>query len=307
MKIVLITGVTGFLGRYIARQFSQAGWLVAGIGTRPPENAPRQELSHYYQMVLPSADLAAIAQQLQPDVCVHCAGRASVELSVSDPASDFQASVAMTFHLLDTLRLYVPKCHLIYLSSAAVYGNPSFIPVSESRVTAPISPYGFHKLMGEQLCLEFFRVYQLPTTIARIFSAYGAGLRRQVVWDICQKVLTQNRIKLYGTGQESRDFIHGIDVATAMLVLAENSIGQADIFNLSTGMETKIEDLVRLIVAKLNPEIEIEFVGNLPSGVPCNWQANITKIQQLGFEPKVDLEKGLDSFMQWCRGEIIGW
>jgi len=306
MKTVLITGVTGFLGRYIARQFSQAGWLVAGIGTRPPENAPLQDLSHYFQLILPSPDLVAITQKLQPDVCIHCAGRASVELSVSAPASDFQASVAMTFHLLDTLRIYVPKCHLIYLSSAAVYGNPSFIPISESQDTAPISPYGFHKLMGEQLCLEFFRVYQLPTTIARIFSAYGAGLRRQVVWDICQKVLTQNKVKLYGTGQESRDFIHGIDVATAMLVLAERSSRQADIFNLSTGVETKIEDLVRLIAARLNPEIEIEFDGILPSGVPCNWQADIAKIQQLSFEPKVDLEKGLESFMQWCRGEIIG-
>jgi UDP-glucose 4-epimerase len=307
MKTVLITGVTGFLGRYIARQFHQAGWSVAGIGTRPPENAPRQDLSHYYQIILPSPDLAAIAVQLQPEVCIHCAGRASVELSVSHPDSDFQASVAVTFQLLDTLRLYAPKCNLIYLSSAAVYGNPNAIPISESQVAAPISPYGFHKLMGEQICLEFFRVYQLPTTIARIFSAYGAGLRRQVVWDICQKVLTQNRIKLYGTGQESRDFIHGVDVATAMLVLAERSSGQADIFNLSTGIETKIEDLVRLIVAKLNPKIEIEFDGDLPSGVPCNWQADITKIKQLGFTPKVDLENGLDYFIQWCRGEIIGW
>jgi UDP-glucose 4-epimerase len=145
----------------------------------------------------------------------------------------------------------------------------------------------------------------------RIFSAYGAGLRRQVIWDICQKVLTHNlqqgRIKLYGTGQESRDFIHGIDVAQAMLVLAERSNGQAEIFNLSTGIETKIQDLVVLIVAKLNPEIEISFEGNLPSGVPCNWQADITKIEQIGFEPTVDLDQGLDSFMQWCRGEIIGW
>ena len=307
MKIVLITGVTGFLGRYIARQFSQAGYVVTGIGTRPPKNTPRQDLSHYYQLVLPSPNLVAIVQQLQPQICIHCAGRASVELSVSDPAADFQASVSMTFQLLDTLRLYAPNCHLIYLSSAAVYGSPKSLPIAESQTCLPISPYGFHKLMGEQLCQEFFQVYNLPTTIARIFSAYGAGLRRQVVWDICQKVLTQPQIKLYGTGQESRDFIHGIDVATAMLVLAEHSNGQANIFNLSTGIETRIEDLVRLIVANLNPEIEIEFDGNLPSGVPCNWQADITKIKQLGFETKVDLENGLDSFMQWCRGEIIGW
>lgn len=307
MKTVLITGVTGFLGRYIARQFAQAGWIVGGIGTRPPENAPRQDLSHYYQLILPSPELAAIIQQLQPNVCIHCAGRASVELSVSDPTSDFQASVSMTFQLLDTLRIYAPTCHLIYLSSAAVYGNPTIIPIAESQITSPISPYGFHKLMGEQLCLEFFRVYQLPTTIARIFSAYGVGLRRQVVWDICQKVMTQTRITLYGTGQESRDFIHGLDVANAMLVLTECSAGQANIFNLSTGEETKIQDLVKLIVAKVNPEIEINFDGNLPLGIPSNWEADILKIRQLGFEPRVNLEKGLDSFVKWCRGEIIGW
>ncbi|CAN1212239.1 dTDP-glucose 4,6-dehydratase 2 [Tumidithrix helvetica PCC 7403] len=307
MKTVLITGVTGFLGRYIARQFSQAGYLVAGIGTRPPENAPQQDLSHYYQLVLPSPDLAAIAQQLQPQVCIHCAGRASVELSVRDPASDFQASVAMTFHLLDTLRLYAPNCHLIYLSSAAVYGNPSIIPIPESQVTAPISPYGFHKLMGEQLCVEFFRVYQLPTTVARIFSAYGAGLRRQVVWDICQKALTQPSIKLRGTGNESRDFIHGADVAQAMLVLAEQSDRQANIYNLATGVETRIRDLVELILTTINSTVVVEFDGNLALGIPLNWQADVTNIHNLGFRPTVDLEKGIRSYIHWCRAEVLGW
>jgi UDP-glucose 4-epimerase len=307
LKTVLITGVTGFLGRYIARQFTQAGWVVVGIGTRPPENAPQQDLSCYYRLILPSPDLAAIIQQVLPQVCIHCAGRASVELSVSDPASDFQASASMTFHLLDTLRLYAPTCHLIYLSSAAAYGNPTRVPISESQIAEPISPYGFHKLMGEQLCLEFYRVYQLPTTITRIFSAYGPGLRRQVVWDICQKVLTQTKINLYGTGNESRDFIHGVDISKAMLILAEGTDGQASIYNLSTGVETRIKDLVKLIITKLKSEAEFEFDGNLPSGVPCNWQADIKKIKKLGFEPTVDLDRGLDTFVQWCRGEIIGW
>lgn len=307
MKTVLITGVTGFLGRYIARQFSQAGWTVAGLGTRPPENAPRQDLSHYYQLVLPSPDLVAIIQQLQPQVCIHCAGRASVELSVSDPAADFQASVSMTFQILDTLRLYAPNCHLIYLSSAAVYGSPVALPIAESQTCLPISPYGFHKLMGEQLCREFWQVYHLPTTIARIFSAYGAGLRRQVVWDICQKALTQPTIKLRGTGNESRDFIHGADVAQAMLVLAEHSDRKASIYNLATGVETKIKDLVALILTTINSTAIAEFDGNLAIGVPLNWRADVTNIHNIGFSPIVDLEKGLSSYMHWCRAEVLGW
>ncbi|AFY75125.1 nucleoside-diphosphate-sugar epimerase [Synechococcus sp. PCC 7502] len=307
MKTVLITGVTGFLGRYIARQFSQAGWTVTGIGTRPPENAPQQDLAYYYQLVLPSPDLAAIAQQLKPEVCIHCAGRASVELSVSDPASDFQASVSMTFQLLDTLRLYAPNCHLIYLSSAAVYGSPDSLPIAESQTCMPISPYGFHKLMGEQLCREFFQIYNLPTTIARIFSAYGAGLRRQVVWDICQKALTQPSIKLRGTGNESRDFIHGADVAKAMLVLSEQSARKASIYNLGTGVETKIKDLITLILANINPTAIPEFDGNLALGIPLNWQADVTKINSIGFSPIVSIDKGISSYIHWCWAEVLGY
>jgi UDP-glucose 4-epimerase len=309
VKAVLVTGVTGFIGRYIARQFTQAGWSVAGIGTRPPENAPRQDLSHYYQIVLPSQDLAAIVQQFQPQVCIHCAGRASVELSVSDPASDFDASVSVTFNVLDTLRLHAPSCHLIYLSSAAVYGNPAQLPILESQACQPISPYGFHKLMGEQLCQEFFRVYNLPTTIARIFSAYGAGLRRQVIWDICQKVLTQTHIKLHGTGDESRDFIHGADVAKAMLVLAERSPGEASIYNLASGAETSIRELVNLIVAANNStsvKTGAEFDGELAAGIPRNWRADVTSIYNLGFTPAITFERGINLYAQWFRAEVMG-
>lgn len=307
MKVVLITGVTGFLGRYIARQFMQAGWSVVGIGTRPPENAPRQDLSQYYQLVLPSPDLEAIVQRSQPQVCIHCAGRASVELSVGDPASDFLASVSVTFNLLDTLRLNAPNCHLIYLSSAAVYGSPAALPILESQACMPISPYGFHKLMGEQLCREFFQVYNLPTTIARIFSAYGAGLRRQVVWDICQKALTQPSIKLRGTGNESRDFIHGADVAQAMLLLAEQSNRQASIYNLATGVETRIKDLVDLILTAINSTAVVEFDGNLSTGIPLNWRADVTNMHNLGFNPVINLEKGINSYVNWCRAEVMGW
>jgi UDP-glucose 4-epimerase len=307
VKSVLVTGVTGFLGRYIARQFFQSGWNVVGIGTRPPENAPQQDLSHYYQLVLPSPDLVNLIEYLKPEVCIHCAGRASVELSVSDPASDFQASVSITFHLLDTLRLYAPHCHLIYLSSAAVYGSPTALPIAESQTCMPISPYGFHKLMGEQLCQEFFHVYNLPTTIARIFSGYGAGLRRQVVWDICQKALTKPIIKLRGTGNESRDFIHGADVARAMLVLAERSDRQASIYNLGTGVETKIKDLVALILSNLDPTPIAEFDGNLAQGIPLNWRADVANIRTIGFSPAVDLEKGIGVYIHWCRAEVLGW
>ncbi len=307
MKNVLITGSTGFIGRYVARQFSEAGWSVQGLGTRPLENAPRQDLHFYQPLILPSPELPKLIESLQPDVCIHCAGRASVDLSVHDPAADFQSGVSLTFQLLDALRIYAPKCRMLFLSSAAVYGNPVELPVSETYEACPISPYGFHKLMSEQLCKEFFELYQVPTAIVRIFSAYGPGLRRQVLWDICQKALTQPVLKLRGTGQESRDFIHVRDIAKALFLLANWAPFESEVYNLASGMETTIQTLATQILHELDLNIPLEFDGHIPIGTPLNWCADIKMIQSLDFQLEVPLERGLQVFSQWCRAEIRGW
>lgn len=307
MNTVLITGATGFIGRYVARQFAQTNWSVVGLGTHPPENAPTPDLAAYYPLILPSTELAQVIQQTQPQVCIHCAGRASVDLSVVDPASDFNASVAVTFNVLDTLRIYAPTCRVIYLSSAAVYGNPASLPITETHGANPISPYGFHKLMGEQLCAEFFKLYQLPTTIVRIFSAYGPGLRRQVLWDICRKALTQPTLMLRGTGQESRDFIHVRDIARAIYLLATQAPFEANIYNLASGVETPIEALATIVRRELNCSIPLEFDGIVPLGNPLNWRADMSKLQNLGFVPEVSLARGVQVYAQWCRAEILGW
>jgi UDP-glucose 4-epimerase len=196
---------------------------------------------------------------------------------------------------------------LIYLSSAAVYGNPEKLPIQETQSFNPISPYGFHKLMSEQLCMEFFKIYNLPTASARIFSAYGPGLRRQVLWDICQKALTQPALKLLGTGEESRDFIHGRDVAKAIYLLAEKAPCQAEVYNLANGVETTIRELAELVLDKIGQPIPLEFDGSIRVGNPVNWQADINRLTQLGFAPEVPLERGINIYAQWCRAEILGW
>jgi UDP-glucose 4-epimerase len=307
MKKVLITGVTGFIGRYIARLYSDLGWFVVGTGTAYAENSPLSSLQQYHTLILPSPELSSVVKQVQPQICVHCAGRASVPLSVSQPAEDFNASVAGTFSLLEALRVHAPECHLIYLSSAAIYGNPETLPIREEHPSRPISPYGFHKSISENLCKEFHQIYNLKTTVARIFSAYGPGLRRQVVWDICYKALTQPILYLQGTGQESRDFIHVRDVARAIYLLSENSDSGGKIFNLASGKETTIQTLAESITKNLSKEIPIEFDGNVPKGTPVNWRADIKQIEELGFSAEVSLEQGIDVYAKWCQAEIIGW
>lgn len=305
-KSVLITGVAGFIGRYVARYFSEQGWSVIGVDNSTPENAPLANLSAYHRLQLPDATINSVLKDNLPQVCIHCAGRASVGLSMTEPAADFYSNTMVTFELLNALRLNAPECRFIFLSSAAVYGNPESLPVSEKQLYAPLSPYGFHKLQSEQLCLEFTKVYNLPTASLRIFSAYGPGLRRQVLWDICHKAISQSSLILQGTGKESRDFIHALDIAKALNVVAESAPMQGEAYNLGTGREVCIEELAHLILDALELDYPVQFDGAAPVGTPLNWQADVSKLKNLGFTPSVPLERGVKTFANWCRAELIG-
>lgn len=305
-KSILITGVAGFIGRYVARYFSDQGWFVIGVDNSPPENAPVTNLSVYQRLQLPDASLNSLILENLPEVCVHCAGRASVGLSITNPTADFYTNTALTFEILNALRLNAPKCRFIFLSSAAVYGNPESLPVSETQSLFPLSPYGFHKWQCEQLCLEFSKVYDLQTASVRIFSAYGPGLRRQVLWDICQKAVTQNAVKLQGTGNESRDFIHALDIAKALMLIAESAPMLGEAYNLASGREVMISELANIVLDALECKISPDFDGVIPYGTPMNWKADISKLATLGFTPSVPLEKAIKTFANWCRAELVG-
>ena len=303
---ILVTGVSGFIGRYVARYFCEQGWSVIGIDNSPPENAPLANLLAYQRLHLPDPTLSSLLQEHSPQVCIHCAGRASVGLSITDPGADFYGNTTLTFEILNGLRLNAPKCRFIFLSSAAVYGNPESLPVSETQSTAPLSPYGFHKRQCEQLCLEFTKVYDLPTACLRIFSAYGPGLRRQVLWDICQKAISQNCVTLQGTGQESRDFIHALDIAKALMVVANFAPMQGEVYNLASGTEVSISELAKMVLDALEHEGIPQFDGVVPIGTPLNWRAETSKLAALGFTASVPLEKGVKTFANWCRAELVG-
>jgi len=305
-KLALITGATGFIGRYVTRHFSEQGWSVIGIGTSPPENAPMANLSAYHRLQLPDLELFNLLQNYLPEVCIHCAGRASVGLSLSEPNADFYANTVLTFEILNALRLNAPQCRFIFLSSAAVYGNPKSLPVSENQQPAPISPYGFHKWQCEQLCLEFAKVYGLPTASVRIFSAYGPGLRRQVLWDICQKAIAQNFLNLQGTGRESRDFIHALDIARALMIVGNSARMEGEVYNLASGREVAIADLANMLLDALECKIIPNFDGIVSTVNPINWQADISRIIDLGFTVSIPLEKGIKTFATWCRAELVG-
>lgn len=304
MSTILITGAAGFLGRHIAREFAQAGWKVAGIDVVAAENSGLGPTVEYTRLALPSPAFGELIDRVQPDALIHCAGRASVANSLTDPAADFRDGTVLTFEVLDTLRRTATGCRFVLLSSAAVYGNPATLPVTEEHACAPLSPYGYHKRQSELLCEEFARLFAISTTAVRIFSAYGPGLRRQVVWDICRQALTEPELRLRGTGGESRDFIHAADVARALRQIVESAPCSGEIYNLASGIETTIAELADRILRQLGREVSVCFDGVQTPGDPLHWRADTSRLRALGFQPRVPLERGLESFAAWCSAEL---
>src|SRR5258706_3547026 len=306
LRAILITGVAGLLGRVIAHHFSRRGILVYGVDHSSAENAPMAELEAYCALTLPEPQFESLLAEWRPQAIIHCAGRASVPQSMQNPMEDYRQGPALTFFVLDVIRRIIPESAFLLLSSAAVYGNSSHLPISEDTSIRPLSAYGYHKLQSEMICAEFANVFGLRTASARVFSAYGPGLRRQAMWDIVYNALTQSEVRLQGTGQESRDFIHVRDVASGLDTILTKAPLSGEAHNLASGVETRIADLAKLILHEIENPPPLTFSGELPPGTPKNWQADIQQISKLGFQPQVTLADGVSNFVAWCRNEVQG-
>jgi len=298
MKTILITGATGFLGTHFSKHYIDQGYKVIGVGSKSGKDVPLNGMLEYKQFLLPDDELYDLIEKYNPDICIHCAGSSSVGFSVENPQKDFDMNVPVTFHLLEGLRKFAPNCKILYPSSAAVYGNPEYLPIDENHPLNPISPYGFHKIFCENICYEYSNLYNLNINIIRIFSAYGPGLQKQVLWDIYNKIKANDQLTLSGTGQETRDFVYIEDILSASDIILNNSTSAFNILNLASGEETTIQKLAELMTCELGVDIEIKFNGTIREGDPVKWNADISKLNDLGFETKYNIKDGIRKYCQ---------
>ena len=286
----LVTGAFGFLGGAIATKLEADGWNVVRTG-RPAHE-------------IPSAPFDALLREASPDLVVHCASPASVPASVADPEADRAGSVVVLDQLLRRLAVLSTVPRVLLLSSAAVYGQPERLPVGEADPLAPISPYGQHRAASEALLREYANANDVAVASLRVFSAYGEGLARQVLWDICTRALAGGPVVLAGTGAESRDFIHARDVARAVALVARQSEPGQDVYNVATGEELTIAKLAALLLGGLEVETDVVFSGETRIGDPDCWRADIGRLRSLGFEVTVPIEAGVRSYAQWVRATV---
>jgi len=305
---VLVTGAGGFLGSHICQYFARRGDSVWAVGRFLSASAFKMSCPGIQEVVeldLPSAQTSLILSLVKPDLLVHCASSASVALSMQDPQSDLRQSIGIYGEILDAVRLKSPQTTVALLSSASVYGQPKILPTPESAAQAPVSPYGFHKWMCELLSEEYRKLFGLKTINVRIFSAFGERLCKQVVYDILTKIHApgEGAVELFGTGEETRDFIHAQDVAQALNCIFQ--AGETGTFNVATGNPVRIAEIAQALVKRSKNARPIRFMGTSRPGDPDFWHADISKLKALGFAPTVSLEEGLDRVVNWFEKALV--
>jgi dTDP-glucose 4,6-dehydratase/UDP-glucose 4-epimerase len=287
MKI-LILGSSGFIGNSVKLYFLNRGLNVTVID--------REELQ---------SDYTFVKLLSETDVIINCIGSANVGLSFSDTSLDFDSNVLVVKRILEVMRTYdLNKIKFINLSSAAVYGNPLELPTHENAPTLPLSPYGYHKLISELLMKEYSQCFGLRTLSLRVFSAYGSGQKKLLFWDLHKKIeAASGIIKLFGTGEESRDYIHADDIAKQVLLVIENANFEGESLNVANGQEVRISTVANLFKKYYPTNFEFEFNNEVRLGDPLNWCADISKMKDWGYEPSIYLEEGISRYIHWLKND----
>lgn len=294
----LVTGAYGFVGRHISRALAERGAHVIGIGhgSWVHEEWRKWGLAEWH-----AADVtveALIAYAGKPEQVFHCAGSGSVAFSMTHPQQDLHRTVGSTLSVLEYLRTQRTEARLVIPSSAGVYGVAARMPISTDDALRPVSPYGVHKKMAEDLCRSYAQHFGVRTALVRLFSVYGIGIRKQLLWDACTK-LSKGVGTFSGTGMETRDWLHVEDAAQLMMMAAEYASVACPVVNGGEGRAVCIRDVVQLISARLGNAVSPTFTGELRAGDPTDYQADVSGALAWGWHPKRNRINEMNAYVDW--------
>lgn len=309
-QVCWVTGARGFIGRRVAKKLSQQGFRVLGVGhgSWPESEAKKWGVDVWLDGELSAANFNYLrSREGLPAFIFHLAGGSSVGVAYQNPLEDFNRTVRSAAELLEWIRQESPRSKVIMASSAAVYGNNYSGLIKETFATMPYSIYGYNKLAMENLCRSYGFNYGIESSIARIFSVYGKGLKKQLMWDICSKLSKDSTLlKLGGNGEECRDWIHVDDTVEAFLALRNVSSSSAPAFNLATGIGTSVRSIAECMMSAWNngdsnSKYEILFDGQQRKGDPFSLIAEISNFKELENLPSRNLKEEIFAFVNWFK------
>lgn len=294
MKILVI-GSKGFIGQHLFHYYQEKGEELWGADVI----VDYAHTDRYFLIDASNSDFSTLFTGTKYDLCVNCSGAASVPDSLSNPLRDYYLNTVNVYKILEAIKNHQPACRFINLSSAAIYGNPAELPVKETASANPVSPYGIHKLQSEQVCREFHTFWNIPSCSLRIFSVYGDGLKKQLFWDLYHKARKGQPLSLFGTGNESRDFIHVLDLVRTIELVSRHASFEGDVINVANGEEITIREAASTFFSFFDIPVDYSFSGQGRKGDPVNWRADISRLLSYGYSPSVDMATGLGNYYKW--------
>jgi len=302
---VLITGGAGFVGSHIADACLDRGYdtyVLDNLSTGRKRNlSPKAEL---IQADIATADLETILSKIKPEIIFHQAAQVSVPLSIKQPLQDQQVNIQGTIKLLEAARMTNVR-KVIYASSAAVYGNPVYLPVDEKHPIQPISFYGISKYVPELYLKTYMDLYQLPFTALRYANIYGprqvAHGEGGVVAIFTDRILRGEAITIQGDGEQTRDFIYISDIVEANLAAIER--GDGGIYNIGTGVQTSINQLAQTLETAAGHPIEKKNAAPREGDIRDSYFNPDLAMRELNWLPKVSLVEGLQKTIASYRSE----
>lgn len=304
---VLVTGGAGFIGSHIVDKLITDGAKVAvvdNLSTGRRENInPRAK---FYQVDITQLELQEVFAAERPQFVIHQAAQISVPKSLADPVFDATVNILGTLRVLEGCCRYGVK-KIVYASSAAVYGAPTYLPVDEKHLIKPLAGYGVSKHTPE----HYFPIYQefhgLCYTILRYGNVYGIRQDPQgeggVVSIFTDRLLRGVQPTIFGDGDQTRDFIYVADVAQAnILALIQ---GDGETLNISCGRPITVNQLLAVMEQVAGTKLGAVYTEERPGDIKHSVLDNSQAITALGWQPQYTIEEGLRETLEFYKGNYL--
>lgn len=297
MKKVLVTGGCGFIGSHIAEKLARDGHTVAvadNMIAGRPENVAGLDVSIYRCDILDESFQHAV-DHFRPDCIVHEAAQTSVFKSTEDQEYDEAVNIQGTIHVIKAAHAYGVR-KIVYAGSAAIYGEPVYLPIDEKHPIDPGSAYGISKYAAELYVRKIAsEQYGIDYTILRYSNVYGPRQSHigegGVVAQFAEAFRTGRPLVVHGDGKQTRDFVFVKDVAEA------NSLalfaGSGEVLHVSTNTQTSINDLIRLMSELMGVQPAVRYAARRPNDIRDSALSNLRAAEKLGWRPGTLLREGL--------------
>jgi len=299
----LVTGGAGFIGSHIVKRLIELNHSVLVIddlsfGRRESIPQAGGNLRLIEGDIAKRGLLVSPIEEFQPEIVIHLAAIHFIPYCNDNPVRTVETNIIGTKWLLEACRITKPNT-LVFASSAAVYGI-SDTKVSEEDLPGPTDIYGISKLIGEDLCKLFYRETGIRTIITRIFNVYGPGeTNPHVIPEIIEQ-LKKGKIEVeLGNIEPKRDFINVRDVADAFIALLSDFRGGIDTFNIGSGKEYSIREIIEICGRIIGEEIKVKTVkSRMRKSDRMHLLADIQKIiKETNWRPKISVEEGLTELL----------